>query len=449
MKSIRYSSAKATALLTLSFFSFIAHAQQAVSLDEAIQSALANHPALTSSALALQMAGQQLSAAKAGRIPDLTAQASLQRNLIIPSTPVPADLIQGSGSAGQTMLLKFGTDWNSSAGLRLQYQLFDPDRSDNIRQMEINRKQSQLNYLGEQVQLRANVTTAYASAVLAREQLAFAVQDTLLNHQEYLVSGSLYRQGRLALTDLNQSSLDLSNSLNRFSQANMVYLHSLFDLAYAMGLTPDADQLPVLSDSLSSLLSRFDKGNASPVQPTGSLQYLKNRTQLLSDSLTLKSLRLGMLPTISLNATYGTDYYRNILQPWNTAYWYGNSQVALTLSLPLTREFGDQRRIRAQEFQLGQNRARMQDDLNQRIADLAKTQASILQYSREMQRLKSDIDLAKQNLEIVQSRFDAGRLLPRDVQTARLSYLQARTGYLQAVYNYVQAQVQLTLLTEN
>ncbi|MFB6319459.1 TolC family protein [Saccharicrinis sp. FJH54] len=425
------------------------YAQQHISLDQAIDTAFNRHASLKSSELEVRIKQEQLAAEETSKLPDISSTVSLRRNLIIPSTPVPLGLITGDATSGELTYLKFGTDWQSGIGLNLNYDIFNPARKQQLIMSGHSGKMAELNYRADKGALRTAVTKAYAEAVLAREQLNYASQDTVLYAKDLAVAQDLSGQGRLNTQDVNESRLHLSQSLSRYQQALNVYRQSRLELAYQMGLNPGADILPEPADSLNKVLQMLKSGIASGLDPTVSVAYKKLQSRYMQDSLLLLNTKKMLLPTLSLNAAYGTNYYANSLDLFNTANWYGNSFVGLSLNIPISKEIRSAHDIEAGRLQLDQTGYDISDFINRKKANMQKAVSDMHTGQRDMKRKEQDILLARKNLEIARSVFAEGRSLPKDLLRVQHTYEGTRVDYLQAVYNYVIACLRLKDLMEN
>ena len=426
----------------------LASAQESITLEQAVNTALNQHPALKSSALSVEIADEQLTADKSALIPDVSSEISLQRNLIIPSTPVPLNEITGQGDPTELSYVKFGTDWQSNLGLLLRYDLFNPTRKQQILAGEESRKLAELDHDAREAQVKIEVIKAYAELVLASEQLKYAKEDTLYNSLQLLDARERFNEGRLKANDLNEANIRLSRSVIHFDQARSVYDQARIELAYRMGLAPDQGTLPQAADSLETLLHHFQGTDLPGTVPENTNGFMRLQTQALHDSLQLQNTRLMLLPTLSLNAGYGTNFYQNELQPFNTDNWYGNSFVALSLNIPLTREITTHHHISRAKLELDQRVADLQDFKNRREADLQKYMRELQQYEKELEQRASETALTDKNLAFTREEYEAGRVLASELHQAKLSRENARVSYLQAAYNYIVTSLQLKDLME-
>src|SRR5690606_7761934 len=66
--------------------------------------------------------------------------ANLQRNLIIPTTPVPTIAFDLDAAEGVIIPLKFTTKWSAKVGLQAEWRIFDPKQRLDEKERELHNK---------------------------------------------------------------------------------------------------------------------------------------------------------------------------------------------------------------------------------------------------------------------------------------------------------------------
>lgn len=95
-----------------------------ISLDEAIQLALANNPQIKRSLLAIKDANQLVRLAYSEVLPEITSSASYTRNIEVPVTFLPAQIFDPTAPPGTLAPVEFGTDNNWFGGLTVEQTIF-------------------------------------------------------------------------------------------------------------------------------------------------------------------------------------------------------------------------------------------------------------------------------------------------------------------------------------
>src|SRR5690554_6593446 len=113
-------------LIALSSYAQTPTIRLELSLEEARRIALENNPDFNISRLEIGIAKEAQKQSELKRIPQIYGDFNLQRNLIIPSTPVPAKAFNPNAGEDELMLLRFTTSWTSNVGVNASYDLFNP-----------------------------------------------------------------------------------------------------------------------------------------------------------------------------------------------------------------------------------------------------------------------------------------------------------------------------------
>lgn len=70
-------------------------------------------------------------------------------------------------------------------------------------------------------------------------------------------------------------------------------------------------------------------------------------------------------------------------------------------------------------------------------------------YGKEIIAKRSDLDLAKENLNASFSLFAEGSILPSGLTEAEISYKQVKIDYLKVLFNYLDSLLELKRITRS
>ena len=163
----------------------------------------------------------------------------------------------------------------------------------------------------------------------------------------------------------------------------------------------------------------------------------------LDFNIKLKNVRSGFLPVISLNGLLSTDYYNNHLRLGNSDYWFGNSNINLSLHIPITEGIERTRRIKQQKYRIKANMEELNSALNKKQLEIKRFTDNVSFYGKEIIAKKDNLDLARENLNASLSLFTEGRILPSGLTEAEISYKQVKIDYLKALFNYLDSLLEL------
>jgi outer membrane protein len=414
-----------------------------ISLDGAIAVSLKNSPDIIVQKIKQQKDEQELARIKTGRIPNIYLSGDLRRNIIIPSTPIPAIMMDPSASTDKVVFMKFNTDWNSGTGINLTYDIFNPAT---IKQTSEQRIQNKINGYESQIterELVSNVTMAYAECVIAQAQYEALKGDTAYYSKSLKDAYELYNKEKISLADKNEILISYNTSLMKFMQAGRILNSAKADLLYLLGVVVNEKNISELStsDDIPTLYNKVIK--SIPVKGTlGSSDTLSKSIRLAQQSEVIslaasriKSSNLRYLPTVSLSGFYGTNFYGNNLSFTDNGVWHGNSYVALSLKIPLTQSITTTKEISQLKFQEQIEKENLRKMANQRNKELAEAEGQLIQYQKEYEINKKNYELSSQNLKASQSRFDKGYVMTKELLSDQLRCSNAYLSFLQAAYN--------------
>jgi outer membrane protein len=416
-----------------------------LSLDDAKIWASKNNALVRAAQLDEAVAQKALAEQKWKRIPQIYADYNLQRNLIIPVTPVPANAFDPAAPPGEVIPMRFATDWSSNAGINGAFELFNPQRRGSVQEAKINQRIAHLDK--EQTVLNAiyDAAGAYINTMVAAEQLRLAIADTVSKWALWRTSKQQYDEGRLLLATLNQVIADRNAALNNLEQARDIYEYNKLQLLLAIGVNPDTTAAVELVDDAESLLS--DGAFVEyPAQHIG-LAYRKQKENDALLQTQMRTALLGHLPTVQLKGYYGANYFDNDFDLLKSANWYGNSFVNLGIRLPLTE--GLDRHQRVAQLKLKQEAAelRFQHEQSKNRLEYAQALREVRTFEKNIGRFRENFRLAETNLRLAEQQFAEGRLKFAEFQQALYTYQREKNSYLNFVFDYFSARLKAEKLS--
>lgn len=307
---------------------------------------------------------EELSEQKKTRIPVFYIDANLQHNLIIPTTPVPAIAFDPTAPNGAIIPLKFATKWSSKVGVQMEWDIFDPKRTVTQQQKQIEINKSTIEQVRQTEQWRKDATLAYAAVVLASEQYALAVEDSIAYQKILAVVKSRYEEGREGTSEYVQAQQELERKRITLYEAWSVLVDSDLEL----GRYQDLDTTKVLSSNMQDIRQFIQALQLHNYD----LEMLKLDQQM--NELQQRSLKKELLPTLKLNAYLGEQFYSNEFRLDRGSDWFGNSFVNLALRIPLSTYFTLQPSLRKNNLQQQLTSLQLEEEqLNDRIQSQQKT----------------------------------------------------------------------------
>jgi outer membrane protein TolC len=316
-----------------------------LTLDQAVQWSVSNSPSLAAKRLKLQQDEQELSRVRRSKIPDINFSGDLRRNIIIPTTPIPASIINPEAGPDEMLYMKFNTGWNSTAGLNLSFDIFNPASYRQTMEQKLQARISSYDVQISESDIRAEVSKSYAACVISQDQLESLSDDTAFYSKSLVEAQILYDQEKISLAEKNNAIIAYNTSILQFHNARNVLDESKSNLLYLLGeevTSANLDSLH-LSEDIPALYSKMNPeatgfvSNEADASATKGSDLLRQSEVIALARSRVQSSRLKIAPSFSLKGFYGSNYYSNDFNISNTGFWHGNSYMALSLKIPITQ----------------------------------------------------------------------------------------------------------------
>lgn len=368
---------------------------------------------------------EDLQELRSNRIPVFYLDGNLQRNLIIPTTPVPAIAFDPTAAEGAIIPLKFATKWTSKVGVQMEWDLFDPKRGIQEEQKRLDIDRASIDLDKQAQEWKIDATLAYAAVVLATEQYALAVEDSISYQKILSLVKKRYDEGRVGGTEYVQAQQELERRRINLYEAWSVLVDSDLELRRFVNL----DSTKVLSSNMNDITSFVDALSVDNYE----LKTLQLDQQM--NELQQRELKKGLLPTLKVNAYLGEQFYSNEFRLDRGADWFGNSFINLALRIPLSTYLTVQPSLR--KSALKQQLTQLQL-LEEQQDDEIRNRQKAIKIEAALKKLASYQTIEKLSIEnkmIKEKEFDAGRLLLTELLQSHTAVQQAKRERWQASYD--------------
>jgi len=406
-----------------------------LTLDKARTIALANNPEILAGAVDAKINKEQIAEARLKRIPQIYADYNVQRNLIIPVTPVPSNAFNPNAPEGQITPLRFATKWTSNTGINASLDLFNPQKKQAVQEALIKEKITALENANLSNNISFEVGKAYLECLIASEQLRLAIADTVTKSGMLKITKQQFNEGRLQLSTLNQAMADRNNVLNNWEEASKIFSSSKSQLLYFLGFTPEDNQKVEFLDNLEGLFKTYQKNSDTSALNSNSYNKLSQNKTLLNTQI--KGAVKGYLPSVILKGYYGANYYDNSFDLFKSSNWNGNSFVNLGIRVPITEGLERQKKIAQLRLQKEAYDLRYQAEKNKNRLDFLSAVQEAEMFEKKYLRSQENLKLAEKNVLLAQQQYENGRLLMNDLYQITYNYQKEKNTYLTTAYNYI------------
>lgn len=348
----------------------------------------------------------RLRAAWALMLPQIKAFGTLDDNISLPVSLVPAQFL--GGPEGEFAEVQFGTQYTATYGAEASLSLINASNWKNIKAASYGQDVARYQHLNQEQTILEQATTAYYLAILSRE--ASLLNKELVNANDSLVhvAEARFNNGVIEPLEYNRIKAIFLESQYQLSESEAQYDKNINALKVLMGVN-EKDSL-LLTEQIGSTLT-----SQSPTTLTAtadqSARYKLASSRVLQSEQEWKRQQARIFPEISLYARYTRQTFSNEFDVFGgNQPWFDVAVVGVRAEWNLFTGFNRHASIR---------QASLQSKIAQRDAEL-----SALQTKKEF----DDLELNHRS-----AAFGLGRYTEH-FQLNRTNYAAASEKYKQGVY---------------
>jgi outer membrane protein len=440
------------------------HAQEAITLDKALQIAETGSPDLQLSSLNLVRFQKNLEAQRAAmksrfsldvvpvefstnrRFDNRVSQWYTNENL---TTNARFLVSQPIAFSDGTISLSNEFGWQSSSSnandsesqvfynnlfLNLNQPLFTYNRIKlQLKELELNYENANISYAIQRLNLERNVTQFFYNVYMSQMNLSIAKEEVENTQKSYEIIVNKVNAGLAAREELYQAELNLATSRSSLQNSEVIFENAKDQLKLYLGMDLFEDIL-ILADITANpvqvdLAKAIDNG-------------LNSRMELRQREIDIEASQFDLIRTKSLNEFRGDVNLRLGIAGENEALGQifdkptNSPSVALSFNIPLF-DWGEKKaRIAAAEAAIQSQELNFSEEKKQIII-------GIRQVYRNLQNQLNQIDIAIQNeknaeltYEINLERYENGDLTGMDLNLFQTQLSEKKIAYRQALIDY-------------
>ncbi len=406
-----------------------------LNLNQAIDLALQENPAIKQSRENVAAARYNIGVARAAYLPQVNFVSNYFYGNAFPGSSNRPGTSGTSGSAGSIGGL--GVTNFYLYQFQANQLIYDFGKTPGlINESRASFGQSQQDYAGSRQQVVLDARTAYFG-YLAATRAQKVSEETVRQNQELLKQAQgFYQVGLKAKIDVTKAEANLYQAQANLIQAKNNVQLAQVSLMTALGLktwpySEVDDVLEVMTPPKS-----LEELKAQALQRRPEIQ--KNLHQQEFNRAGLQVARAGYFPTLTSTAAYG---WQSLDQPFATlpSNWY----VGAAMTFPLFEGFST-------AYSVNQNKAQLRASLeNYEVLRLNVTKEVNQSYLNVktgwelIRATKKALEAARENLRLAWGRYQAGVGTIIEFTDAQVQFSQADLNFVQALYNYRVYEAQL------
>jgi outer membrane protein TolC len=414
---------------------FAQNNQPSLSLNDAIQRALANRYDLKIQKVNSKITEKQLSEVSVRSLPQISSDLDVRYNSQLQTNILPKGILN---PASPEIAAKFGTNYNTLWGFNLNQQIFNPVNFSDRKIANIQTEYQRQNEKLTEITIKQDVTEAYFTALLWKEKVDLSTENVKRAQEVYEVTKNQLGNAQATQYDVQRNLIDVENAKATNEQNGNSYKLSVNDLLYK--ISDDSLKNPALTDKITDLIQAFSlipKDNEE-IKRT---ELTQEKIQLEIYKLNMKKQSLTYLPTLSVYGNYSLQYLNNDFTPFTSKNWYPFNYFGVKASIPIFD--GGLKAKTRQEYELRTevskfNYNKLTRDYKQEVQS---TQTALNNALSDLNYQKKNLALIEDLYKIDTERLKIGAIRQTDLTSTYYTLQQTQTNYLNSVYNYLVAVV--------
>lgn len=482
--------------LALLFSTYQTYAQQnneqSFSLEQAIQYALQNQPAMQSAQIEVEIAKTRVGQIRSVGLPQINGGVDLMNNFKLQKSLVDVSLFGGGGeqqitvtpqnlatlNAGQNVVLTpqfvpatepvppmysafaFGLQYAGSAAITASQLLFDGSYLIGLKAARVYTAMSQKQAQQTQQEVIEKVTKAYYGVLVARERVLLLTQNLVRLERTLNETREINRQGFAEKIDVDRLQVAYNNLKVEKEKTDQLIALSLDLLKFQMGM--ELTRPLELTDKLDQAMVEAQNTAATSFDYSQRIEYSILETQRDLALLDVKNKQAGYYPKLLLTGRYGLNgsskQFRDLMElrtkdmgpgytGSNFQNWFDFGTVGLSLQIPIFD--GLRKSYEIKQAKLTVQNANNGFKILQQGIDLERRQSrtNLDNALKTLASQKESLALAQEVARVTNIKFQEGVGSNLEVVTAETELRQAQTNYYGALYDALIAKVDVQKAT--
>ncbi len=413
-------------------FSFAQQQSSSFSLQQAIDYALKNSPNHLNAELDLKNSIYKRNEITGMGLPQVSGSIDIKNYIEIPTSLIPGEFF--GGPSGSFIPVRFGTKYNSTAGINASQLIFSSDYIIGLSAAKQFINLSKINVNRSKTELAAQVSKAYYNVIINKERMELLDANVVRLKKIFDDTKALNEQGFVEKIDVERIEVQYNNLVTEHDKVEKLISLSENFLKFQMGYKI-AEPIS-LTDSLNVAEPDPNILNQTKIDVTNRPDYQLLQSQQKLNQLDVKRLKWGYLPTLVAYGAYQYNAQRQEFDFFDSEQkWFKIALIGATLNINIFD--GLQRHYKIQQAKISFDKTANNLKMVEIAADLEASSASI-SYSNAYSTMllqKKNRELANHVYEVAQKKYEQGVGSNIELLNAETSLKEAEINYFNAAYD--------------
>jgi outer membrane protein TolC len=327
----------------LLFISIAGYAQQdtlSVSLKQALAYATEFGYQSRNAEKDIEIAKKKVNETIAIGLPQINGSGYLSRNLELQENALKIN-------EDSIVTIKFGTNYNSAIGARVDQLLFDGSYLVGLKASKVYLQLSQKAKTKTDIDIKQAVAEAYFLSLAAKQNIVDLKKELEVNENTLMQSQAYFDNGFIDDIDNDQVKLMVNQSRRLYLESKRQYEVAMVVLKFTMGF-PIENPLKI-TDSIQDLLALIPVKTEAAFNVKNHIDHQMIETQIDIQKLSINNQKAKAMPRLSAFANYEYIYFGDELSDLiNTT----NSAIGVSLSIPIFSSFQRTAQLKQKKIEL-------------------------------------------------------------------------------------------------
>jgi len=406
---------------------------QFLNLDQCIQYALINQPAIKGAQINENITGLNNSIALSGLLPQVNLTGTGTHYLQLPTA-------FSTNSTGVTSKIKSGINNTFIPILGVTQNLYNPELKFASKAAKLYVDAAKQITDSTKINIISSVSKSFYSLLLTLQQIDVLKEDTVRLAKNVKDSYHQYVGGIVDVTDYQTATITLNNSKALLRQANESVVPQYAVLKQLIGFAPET-QFNVSFDT-SKMMQEIDFDTTQTLQYENRIEYqqLKN-VRKIQQALT-GYYQKAYLPTVDAFFNYIPEFEnKNFGSLFNNVYPY--SYLGVSITMPIFSGFARIKNVQKSKLQeklIDWNEVNLKSQI---YSEYTNALASYKSNLYELNIMSDNEELAKKVYKVVTLQYSQGIVPYLNVVNAESNLITSEIGYLNTLLQVLSSKIDL------
>lgn len=415
-----------------------------LSVQDAIAYGLKNSAEYQNAQLDVAIAAAKVKEVTAIGLPQANANFQASHNFIVQKVIVPPGPINPSP---QPVAIAFQPNYSGQAGLTISQLLFNGSYLVGLQASRTYKQLSEKNANITEQNVIKNVKKAYFGVLVNKERVKTLDANIARTEAMLREMQALNNAGFVEKIDLDRLNVVVNNLKIEKEKVDQLIILSENILKFQIGAPLNAKI--ELTDKLEGQLSQAQSQVMSQFDVKQRAEYGLLKTNHKAQELTLKNIRAGYLPTLSLFLNRGALAGNNTFSDFATynKSWFGFGTYGINMSIPIWDSFSKRHQATQAKLNIQKTENQLRNLENGLNLEVSNTETMLKNSIKSLSTQEANRSLAKEVTQVVAKKYAAGVGSNLDVITAESSLKEAEVNYFGAIYDLLIARVDFDAAT--